>query len=439
MSPAGIPAAAASRIPVTALSHDGRGIARLAGKTLFIEGALPGEEVTFRVLRRKRDFDEAQALEILHASPQRVMPRCAQFGVCGGCALQHLELVAQVAAKQQTLLDNLKRIGGVTPDEVLPPLTGHPWGYRRRARLSVHADGPERVRVGFRERHHHRITATERCHVLDPKVGGLITPLAELIGSLSISASIPQIEVAVGDEATVLMMRVLSPPTDDDRRRLWAFEDQHGVRISLLADAHGPSSPLRGEPARLSYRLPESNVEIAFEPADFIQVNAEVNRRLVQLALQELEIGSADRVLDLFSGLGNFTLPMARHADAVTGIEGEARLVDRARANAENNGIRNAAFEQADLFAADQQGEWAKRHYDRILLDPPRAGAREVIARFPRFNARRLVYVSCHPATLARDAKTLVQSQGWRLARAGVLDMFPHTAHVESIAVFVRD
>lgn len=438
MSTAGTPDAVAPRAPVTALSHDGRGIARLRGKTLFIEDALPGEEVAFRFLRRRRDFDEAQAIEIIHAAPEQVSPRCAQYGVCGGCVLQHLHPDAQVAAKQQTLLDNLQRIGGVTPDAILPPLRGSVWGYRRRARLSVHSEGPGRVRVGFTERHRSYVTATERCHVLDPRVGELITPLGELIGSLSIANRLPQIEVAVGDSATILLMRVLSPVSGQDKEKLAAFETRYGVHIELQAEAGGPGAPLDGKPARLHYRLSEPGIDIEFLPMDFIQVNGEVNRKLVQLAVRELDPQAGDAVLDLFSGLGNFSLPLARVAVSVTGVEGELTLVQRARANAERNGLHNAGFEHADLFSDAQHGTWSRRKYARILLDPPRAGAREIIGWFPRFQAVKLVYVSCHPATLARDAKTLVEGQGWRLARAGVLDMFPHTAHVESIAVFER-
>src|SRR5215469_5681286 len=342
---------AAARAPVTALSHDGRGVARLKGKTLFIEGALPGEEVAYRVLRRRRDFDEAVATEIVHAAPERVTPRCAQYGVCGGCVLQHLDPAAQVEAKQQTLLDNLERIGGLAPEEVLPPLRGPAWGYRRRARLSVHADGPGKVCVGFTERHRHHVTATECCHVLNPNVGELITPLAELIASLTIAARIPQIEVAVGDEATVLQLRLLSPPTPEDREKLLAFQARHAVHLELATQVGARGKPLQGESARLRYTLLEQDIDIEFEPADFIQVNGEVNRQLVKLALRELDPRTGDQVLDLFSGLGNFTLPLARYAASVTGIEGDAGLVQRARHNATSNGLTNVYFEQADLFA----------------------------------------------------------------------------------------
>ena len=425
-------------VAVTALSHDGRGIARVRGKTVFIEDALPGETVRFRLLKKRSDFDEAQVTEILEASPDRVQPRCQHFGVCGGCALQHLSPEAQVAAKQKTLLDNLKRIGGVVPAEVMPPLMGPAWGYRRRARLSAHLDTKSgKVAVGFTERHRHFITDVWHCHTLDPKVGERIEKISELLSSLSIANRVPQMEVAVGDDAVVLSLRVLSPPDGTDMERLAAFEKQEGFRIQLQAGKAEDAVPLHGERMALHYRLPESQIDISFEPADFIQVNGEVNRRLVELAVQELDPQPDDEVLDLFSGLGNFTLPLARKAGSVTGVEGELGLVARACANAERNGIANTRFEQADLFAEQHYGDWAKRKYARILLDPPRAGAKEIIARFPRFEASKLVYVSCHPATLARDAKTLME-QGWRLSRAGILDMFPHTAHVESMAVFER-
>lgn len=415
-------------VEITALSHDGRGIARLAGKAMFIEDALPGETVRFRILKRRREFDEAQVTEVLHASPQRVGPRCRHYGVCGGCVLQHLSPEAQIAAKQQTLLDNLERIGGVRPDQVAAPLLGPAWGYRRRARFSAHRNPGGKVAVGFKERHRHHVTDIWQCHVLDTKIGGLMDKLSELLSALSIADKVPQVEVAIGDDAAVLSLRVLTTPSEADMTRIMAFGQEHGFHMRL----QGGTDDLE-----MHYRLPESSVDIGFRSADFVQVNGAVNRKLVELAVATLDPGPGDEVLDLFSGLGNFTLPLARKAKSVTGIEGEANLVSRARLNAERNGIRNASFEQADLFSEKQHGDWAKKRYSGILLDPPRAGAREIIVSFPRFEARRIVYVSCHPATLARDAKLLVE-QGWHLTRAGVLDMFPHTAHVESMAVFDR-
>lgn len=424
---------------VQSLSHDGRGVARVAGKTVFIAGALPGERVSYRLLHRRRQHDEAEMLQVLQPAAERVAPRCAHFGVCGGCALQHLAAEAQLRAKQRTLRESLARLGGVEPESWLPPLTGPLWGYRRRARLSVRqVRAKGRVLVGFTERHKPFVTDTRRCETLDARVGPLLEPLAALIGSLSIAAHIPQLEVAAGEEAVVLVLRVLEPPSAADRARLAAFEQQHGLRFCLQPAAENSIEPLTPGPLALRYRLPRWQVEIEFQPADFIQVNAEINRRLVDLAVEMLAVEASDRVLDLFCGLGNFTLPLARLAAEVCGIEGEAGLVARARANAARNGLGNVRFLQADLFAEQRDAPWLAGRWDRVLLDPPRAGAREIIECFPRLAARRIVYVSCHPATLARDAGVLVREQGWRLSRAGVLDMFPHTAHVEAIAVFER-
>jgi 23S rRNA (uracil1939-C5)-methyltransferase len=415
-------------VEITALSHDGRGIARLAGKAMFIEDALPGETVRFRILKRRREFDEARVTDVIQASPQRMEPRCRHYGVCGGCVLQHMSPEAQIAAKQQTLLDNLERIGGMRPDKVAPPLPGPVWGYRRRARFSAHRMPGGKVAVGFKERHRHHVTDIWQCHVLDPKIGGIMDKLSGLLSGLSIADKLPQVEVAIGEDAAVMSLRVLAAPSEADMDQIAAFGQQHGFHMQLQGES---------DDTELHYRLPESSVDIRFRAADFIQINGEMNRTLVESAVAALDPGHEDDVLDLFSGLGNFTLPLARKAKSVTGVEGEANLVTRARQNAEWNGISNTSFEQADLFGEKQHGDWAKRRYAGILLDPPRAGAREIIALFPRFDARRIVYVSCHPATLARDAKLLVE-QGWHLTRAGVLDMFPHTAHVESMAVFDR-
>lgn len=425
---------------VETLTHDGRGIVRLEGKAVFVDGALPGERIDLQLLRRRRDYDEARVARLIQASPERVEPRCAHFGVCGGCTMQHLAPEAQLAAKQQTLLDNLRRIGHVQPDRILPPLAGPVWGYRRRARLSArYVPAKGRVLVGFVERGKPYVTDTRRCEILDPKLGALIEPLAELLSGLSIRDRVPQIEVAVGDINTVLVVRVLSEPSGRDRELLAGFEATHGVHVYLQPDAPDALEPLSGSTARLAYALPALDVELEFEPADFIQVNAEVNQRLIELALELLEVEPQHNVLDLFCGLGNFTLPLARIARTATGVEGDAGLIRRARRNAENNGFANAQFHCADLFAEVSEMPWASQRFDRILLDPPRAGAREIIARFGHFKAKRVVYVSCHPATLARDAGMLVNEQGYRLSAAGVLDMFPHTAHVESIALFERE
>lgn len=433
------PELASARALVRTISHDGRGIARLDGKTVFIEGALPGEDVEFRIQHRHRDYDEAQVQNILSASPERVTPLCEHFGVCGGCNLQHLAPAAQLSAKQQTLLDNFKRIGHVQPEKILAPLTGPVWGYRRRARLSVRQVPVKgRVLVGFVEKYSPHVTDTHRCETLHPKIGNLIQPLATLLGELSIADRIPQIEIAVGDTATVLVLRTLSPISKADHGKLSVFEWAHDLRFYLQPGRKDTAVPLNGERASLSYRLPDWDVEITFEPADFIQVNAEINRQLVNRVIEVLQVEPGHRVLDLFCGLGNFTLPLARVAKEAVGVEGEIGLVQRAHANAERNCFSNVRFHQADLFTDQKDALWLKQTYHRLLLDPPRAGAREILACLGPRLPQRVVYVSCHPATLARDTAVLVQEHGYRLLSAGVLDMFPHTAHVESIAVLEK-
>lgn len=425
---------------IESLSHDGRGVARIEGKTAFVHGALPGERIHFERSRKRRDYDEGRALEVLEPAAERVEPRCPHFGVCGGCALQHYDSGAQIRAKQQILLDNLARIGKVEPGEVLAPLTGPVWGYRRRARLGaklVRKKG--RVLVGFREREAPFVTDATRCEVLDPRVGLLLEPLGELIHGLSIAARVPQIEVAVADNATALVLRNLASPSDADRAALADFGREHGIEFYLQPGGYDTVAPLEEPATPLHYRLPAQDVTIGFLPTDFIQINGELNRAMVNRALELLEVGPEHRVLDLFCGLGNFSLPLARHAAAVTGVEGDAALVARARGNAATNGLGNVEFHVANLFEPEPGAPWLRGCYQRVLLDPPRAGAREVIAELPRLAPERIVYVSCHPGTLARDAGILVNEQGYRLAAAGVMDMFPHTAHVESIALFTRE
>ncbi len=434
---------ALGRAHIDSLDGDGQGVARVDGKTTFIEGALPGEEVRFEYRRRKRNFDKGRVREILIASPDRVAtPRCAYFGVCGGCSLQHLDPTAQLRAKQQTLLDNLERIGQATPTEVLDPLRGPVWGYRRKARLGVR-NVPKKggALVGFRERGKSYIADMLHCEVLDPAIAVLLPTLRTLIDELSIPSRVPQIEVAVGDTATALVFRHLLEFSDADRARLCRFGEAHGLRIYLQPG--GVESvhllwPTDADPW-LSYRLADHAVEIRFLPTDFVQVNAEINRMMVQRSIDLLELTADDRVLDLFCGVGNFTLPLARYAQAVTGVEADSVLVERARGNAELNAITNVRFTAANLYAEPLAGDWLNAKYDKILLDPPRTGALEIVKTIGGCDAQRLVYVSCNPATLARDTALLVHTHGYRLRSAGVMDMFPHTTHVESIAVFDRD
>jgi len=425
---------------VTDIDHEGRGVARIDGKAVFVPGALPGEEVRLRRVRRRQRHDEAQLLEVLVAAPGRVTPPCTAFGRCGGCALQHLEPTAQLTLKSQALVQELERIGRVTPASVLAPLTGPTQGYRRRARLGVkNLMRQGRALIGFRERDSALLADVQRCEVLAEPVGGLCEALGQLIASLSIADRIPQIEVAIASPVVVLVLRVLQPPSEADCERLRVFAKQNAVEFWL--QSKGPSSavPLDSTASVLRYRLSEFDVTLEFGPLDFVQVNAELNGRMVARAIDLLQIEATHSVLDLYCGLGNFTLPLARRAAQVVGVEGEPALIARARSNAALNGITNAQFVVANLMSDSWAREpWAKQRYDRVLLDPPRAGAADVLGLLAHSQTERIVYVSCHPATLARDAGVLVNTHNFCLESAGVMDMFPHTAHVESIAVFAR-
>ncbi len=421
------------------LSHEARGVARIDGKTVFVADALPGERVVLRRILRHRTYDEAVTERVLQASPDRVAPRCPHFGTCGGCALQHLDPAAQLVFKQAQLLENLARVGDTRPATVLEPLRGPAWNYRRRARLGIkHVPRKGKVLVGFRERSAPYVADLRECHVLVEPVGRLFEPLGRMVESLSIINRVPQAEVAVADDAVALVLRVLDPPTPGDLLRMAEFERAHGVRLYLQPGGSDTVRPLSGDATALQYRLPASGVSIEFEPTDFVQVNGALNTAMVDRALELLGATAHDAVLDLFCGLGNFSLPIARAAARVVGIEGDATLVARARANAVRNGLSNVEFHAADLFKDVAASSWAARRYDRVLLDPPRAGAREVLPIVAGSGARRVVYISCHPGSLARDAGMLVREHGFRLAAAGVMDMFPHTAHVEAIAVFDR-
>ncbi|HNR23460.1 MAG TPA: 23S rRNA (uracil(1939)-C(5))-methyltransferase RlmD [Steroidobacteraceae bacterium] len=424
---------------VTALNHDGDGIVK-SGKTAFVPGVLPGETVRFRRTRRHRQHDEAQLVEVLVPAADRVEPQCPHFGTCGGCALQHLAPAAQLAAKAAELADSLARIGRVEPRTWLAPLEGPVWNYRRRARLSaryVHKKG--RSLVGFRERSAPYVAEIDSCRVLAPPFDQLVSPLSALLTGLTIRERVPQVEIASGERANAVILRVLSTPSADDLAAMRAFGAAHDVTIYLQSGGLDTVAPLDGVPAQLDYELPDFGLRLAFEPVDFVQVNAAINRALVSRAVEWLDPGPADRVLDLFCGLGNFTLALARRAGEVVGVEGDAGLIGRARANAVGNGIDNATFHVANLAAEDvDQSRWWAGGFTQVLLDPPRAGAREVLPAVARLAPRRIVYVSCHPGTLARDLGELVHEHGYLLQAAGVLDMFPHTTHVESMAVLAR-
>jgi 23S rRNA (uracil1939-C5)-methyltransferase len=418
------------------LAHDGRGVARVDGKAVFIAGALPGERVSFHTIRRRRQMDEAALGEVLIPSPDRVLPRCAHFGICGGCTLQHLAPPAQLAAKQRQLLDTLERIGRVRPERILEAVQGPHWAYRRRARLGVkyvHKKG--RVLAGFREREKPYLADIQRCEILIDRFAELPRNLAALVETLTIREKIPQVELAAGDGDSALVFRVLEAPAPEDLRRLAAFGLEAGARVYLQSGGPDTVRPLEGEADALHYAGGDGMV-IEFGPSDFIQVNHEVNLAMVALAVEQLRPTPQDSVLDLFCGLGNFTLPLARRAARVRGVEGDSALVAKAAANAARNGIENAAFTRENLFEPAKFGAWAAERYDLVLLDPPRAGACEILERMPQWRPRRVVYISCHPGSLARDAGILAQTHGYKLAGAGVMDMFPHTTHVESIAVF---
>lgn len=425
-------------LDITDLTHDGRGVARRdTGKTVFVAGALPGERVVAVQTGRHRSFDEARTVDVLKAAPERVAPRCAHFGTCGGCAMQHYAEDRQILAKQRVLLENMERIGHVRPDAVLPPLTDAAWGYRRKGRFSVRrVEKKDKTLVGFREADPRFVADLAECHTVIPKVAALIPALSGLIDRLQTRREIPQVEFIAGDDTVALTFRHLVPLPDGDRAALVEFAKAHDVAVFLQPGGVDSVHALWPENPKLAFALPQWNVELLFRPLDFIQVNAGLNRRMIARAIELLEPQPDERVLDLFAGLGNFTLPLARHAREVVGVEGEAGLVQRARENAAHNGIANAQFHAADL-AKDLRGEpWMREGFDKLLLDPPRSGADVVLAQLPLKQFRRIVYVSCHPASLARDAGYLVNEKKWRLRAAGVMDMFPHTAHVESIAVF---
>jgi 23S rRNA (uracil1939-C5)-methyltransferase len=431
---------------VAAMTHEGEGIVR-GGKTVFVAGALPGERIRFRRAKRHKQHDDGVLLEVLEPAEDRVPPRCGHFGLCGGCALQHLDPRAQIAAKQTELKDNLERIARAMPDEWLEPMRGPAWNYRRRARLGVkYVAKKGRVLVGFRERLAPYVAQLNRCEVLSAPAGELITPLAEMIMTLSIRDRLPQIEVAVADNAVALVMRVMSPPSDSDLETLRAFERTHGLRLYLqpggLDTVHRLDSDAgqRGPEAPLHYRLPAFDVTLEFGPTDFIQVNGPMNEALVSRAVELLAPEPGSAVLDLYCGLGNFTLALARRAGRVVGVEGDRELVRRATENARLNGIPNAEFHVADLMQPLPSGaSWAQGDraagFPYVLIDPPRAGAREMLPTVARLAPKRVLYISCHPGSLARDIGMLVHDHGFRLRAAGVLDMFPHTTHVESLAV----
>ncbi|MDP2762292.1 MAG: 23S rRNA (uracil(1939)-C(5))-methyltransferase RlmD [Sideroxyarcus sp.] len=427
---------------IESLDQEGRGIAHADGKVIFIEGALTGEHVTYSSYRKKNNYEQAQVGQILKQTFMRVQPKCANFGVCGGCSMQHLEARAQVAVKQRVLEDNLERIGKVKAETMLPPIYGQAWGYRQRARLSVrHVLKKGKTLVGFREKNGKYVADMQHCEILPPKIAGLLPLLGELNESFTTRDILPQIEVACGDNVDVLVLRILAALSPSDEAAIREFADKHKVQFWLQTKGPETVAPFYPPDAPpLSYSLPEFGITMPFAPSEFTQVNSEMNRLMVSRAIRLLAPQPGERIADFFCGLGNFTLPIARSGAQVLGVEGSAALVTRAAQNAAHNGLSgNTEFRAMNLFEMDEASLAQLGKFDKWLIDPPRDGAVELVkAITPETAPQRIVYVSCSPATLARDAQVLVQNHGYTLKAAGVMNMFPHTSHVESIAVFVK-
>lgn len=430
-------------VVVESLDHEGRGIAHADGKVIFIEGALTGERVTYSSYRKKSSYEQAKVEQILKQSFMRVQPKCTVFGVCGGCSMQHLEPRAQVAVKQRVLEDNLQRIGKVKPEVVLPPIYGQAWAYRQRARLSVrHVLKKEKTLVGFREQNGKYVADMQHCEILTPKIASLLPLLGELNERFARRDIIPQIEVAVGEHVDVLVLRILDALTPSDEALVKEFADKHHVQFWTQTkgpETVAPFYPL--DAPKLSYSLPEFGITMPFAPTEFTQVNSDMNRLMVSRAIRLLDPRPHERIVDFFCGLGNFTLPIARSGAQVLGVEGSDALVKRARQNAESNGLSaNATFQMMNLFEMDEFVLAKAGRFDKWLVDPPRDGAIELMRSItPETAPKRIVYVSCSPSTLARDAEVLVHAKGYTLKAAGVMNMFPQTSHVESIAVFEQN
>lgn len=428
---------------ITDLSHDGRGVGNHNGKTILINGALPGEFINFTYLKRHSKYDEGLTTSVVQASPHRVVPVCPHYEICGGCNLQHLEHTKQIEFKTKTLLEQLQHFGTVTPEKLLPPLMAEPYHYRCRARLTVkYVAKKNKLLIGFHEKNGRYVADITNCPILHANISDKIIALQALVTSLSINQQVAQIEVAVSDDTTALIIRHLAAFTAQDYANLVAFSNAHNCQIYL--QPHGPDSiTYLGDKPELNctkqiplqYSLPKHDVTLTFLPTDFTQINTGINRQMVDLALELLNPQPQDKILDLFCGLGNFTIPLAKYCNKVVGVEGSNQMVVRGEHNAKNNSISNAEFYCADLTKQLPNAPWAQQTYDKILLDPPRTGALEIIQQLPQFAAKKILYISCNPATLARDSKALL-AQGYKLAVAGVIDMFPHTSHVETITLW---
>jgi 23S rRNA (uracil1939-C5)-methyltransferase len=426
---------------IESLSHDGRGIARIDGKTTFIQGALAHETVTFEYIRKKKDYDEGKTLTVNEKSSLRVKPKCQYFEICGGCSMQHLNAEAQIDEKQKLLFDILDRIGKCSPQEIMQPITSSSWHYRNKARLSVrHVVKKDATLIGFREKNNPRyITDINTCLILNKKIADELENLSQILSNFDDKCSIAQIEVAAGDTDVALIFRNLNPLSLNDESKLKAFSDRTAFKIFLQPG--GEDSVYLLHPANtssyLTYSLDDFGITYKFYPTDFTQVNAGINQKMVRKAIEMLDLNSEDVVLDLFCGLGNFSLPIAKSAKQVIAVEGSQAMVDRGLMNAVENAITNITFKKANLNSDDIYKDLIHFAANKLLIDPPRTGALEIVKNIDKFNIKRIVYVSCNPATLARDADILVNQHGYKMISAGVMDMFPHTSHVESIALFI--
>ena len=426
-------------IDIESLSHEGRGISHIDNKVIFTRGALPGERVVASRTLSRAKYEEAEIVEVIKSSPDRIEPKCSVYGICGGCSFQHLSSPNQINAKHDWLQSAFLGQAKVQPKEWLEPVQVESWGYRRKARLGVrYVAKKEKVLVGFRERKSSFVTVMNRCEVLHPSLGDNLEALSECIEQLSIKEHVPQIEVAIAEQGTILILRHLKPLSANDGQILDEYAKRLSITWYLQSGGLETIKPLKHS-IQLTYALPNHSIEMSFLPNDFTQVNFELNKKMIDLALDLLQLNENDNVIDLFCGLGNFTLPISRYVNSVVGIEGDRGLVERAKANAEANEISNASFYKADLFQDVSGFEWFRgKNYNKALIDPARTGAIEIVELIPKLKVERLVYVSCNPATLARDTAKLVEL-GFTLESAGVMDMFPQTAHVESIALFVRE
>lgn len=421
------------------LSHDGRGVAHINGKTTFVQGGLPGETVKFKYLRKHASFDEGQVTEILHAVPERVAPHCPHFSICGGCQLQHLQSDAQIQHKQAVLLEFLQHQANTRPLEILPPLKSTPWGYRRKARLSVkYVPKKNKVLVGFREKSSHLVADIECCPILPESIGHLLPAFSELFQQLSIREQIPQMEIAITEKENAIIIRHLAAFTAEDLEIIRAFVSAHQLKCYLQPAGINSISLFWPSDADvlLNYRIPTYDLNLHFSPQQFVQINDAINQSMIAQAIDLLALTATDHVVDLFCGIGNFSLPIAKHCAQVVGVEGDLSAIKTAQDNAIKNNINNVTFFCEDL-SQSRYGHWSTQTYNKILLDPPRSGAKALMPWIISHQASHIVYISCNPVTLARDTSDLIQ-QGYTLVKAGVMDMFPHTQHIEAIALFIK-